>query len=170
MGLIPGSGRPSGKGNGNPLQYSCLGSSTDRGAWRATVHGVKKSRTRLSDWTTTGASRQQGPRAGSPRQTWGKVRQETGTLWKVRTPEASVRKSASNTPARTAIPSLSWHCNSNRLKSCTYSISFSTGVIRIKMIIYPQSVYFLSDTRAHTLQYVSKEGQWDRDEPDPALQ
>ena len=104
MGLIPGSGRSSGKGNGNPLQYSCLGGSTDRGAWRATVHGVKKSRTWLSDWTRTGANRQQGPRAGSLRQTWGKVHQETGTLWKVRTPEASVAKSASNTPVRTAFP------------------------------------------------------------------
>ena len=37
------------KGNGNPLQYTCLGNAMDRGAWRATVHGVTKSRTRLSD-------------------------------------------------------------------------------------------------------------------------
>ena len=41
-GLIPGSGRFSGGGNGNPLQYSCLENLTDRGAWRATVHGVTK--------------------------------------------------------------------------------------------------------------------------------
>ena len=40
MGSIPGSGRSSGEGNDNPLQYSCLGNSADRGAWRATVHGV----------------------------------------------------------------------------------------------------------------------------------
>ena len=40
--LIPGSGRSSGEGNGNPLQYSCLGNPIDRGAWRATVHGVAK--------------------------------------------------------------------------------------------------------------------------------
>ena len=39
-GLIPGSGRCPGEGNGNPLQYSCLGSPKDRGAWQATVHGV----------------------------------------------------------------------------------------------------------------------------------
>ena len=39
---IPGSGRSPGVGNGNPLQYSCLESPTDKGAWRATVHGVKK--------------------------------------------------------------------------------------------------------------------------------
>ena len=39
-GLTPGSGRPPGEGNGNPLQYSCLGNSMDRGTWRATVHGV----------------------------------------------------------------------------------------------------------------------------------
>ena len=38
----------SGEGNGNPLQYSCLENSMDRGAWRATVHGVAKSWTRLS--------------------------------------------------------------------------------------------------------------------------
>ena len=43
VGLIPGSGRSPGGGNGNPLQYSCLENSMDRGAWRATVHGVRKS-------------------------------------------------------------------------------------------------------------------------------
>ena len=42
-GLIPGSGRSSGGGNGNPLQYSCLGNPMDRGAWGATVHGVAES-------------------------------------------------------------------------------------------------------------------------------
>ena len=41
-GSIPGSGRCPGEGNGNPLQYSCLENSMDRGAWRATVHGVTK--------------------------------------------------------------------------------------------------------------------------------
>ena len=48
-GLIPGSGSSPGEGNGNPLQYSCLESPMDRRAWWATVHGVTKSRTRLSD-------------------------------------------------------------------------------------------------------------------------
>ena len=43
VGLMPGSGRSPGEGNGNPLQYSCLGNLTDRGASRATVHGVEKS-------------------------------------------------------------------------------------------------------------------------------
>ena len=43
MGLIPGSGRSLGEGNSNPLQYACLGNPTDRGAWRATVHGVAES-------------------------------------------------------------------------------------------------------------------------------
>jgi len=38
--LIPGSGRSPGVGNGNPLQYSCLQNSMDRGAWLVTVHGV----------------------------------------------------------------------------------------------------------------------------------
>ena len=46
-GSIPGSGRSSGVGNGNPLQYSCLEIPMDRGAWWATVHGVAKSRKRL---------------------------------------------------------------------------------------------------------------------------
>ena len=40
MSLIPGSGRCPGEGNGNSLQYSCLENSMDRGAWKATVHGV----------------------------------------------------------------------------------------------------------------------------------
>ena len=48
-GLIPGLGRSPGEGNGNPLQYSCLGNPMDRGAWRATIHGVTKSQTRPSD-------------------------------------------------------------------------------------------------------------------------
>ena len=42
-GLIPGSGRPSEGGHGNPLQHSCLENPLDRGAWQATVHGVAKS-------------------------------------------------------------------------------------------------------------------------------
>ena len=41
-GLIPGSGRSSGEGHGNPLQYSCLGDPTDREAWQAMVFGVAK--------------------------------------------------------------------------------------------------------------------------------
>ena len=45
-GLIPGSGRSPGGGQGNPLQYSCLENPKDRGAWRATVHGITKSWTR----------------------------------------------------------------------------------------------------------------------------
>ena len=49
LGSIPGWGRPPGGGHGNPLQYSCLESPGDRGAWRATVPGVVKSWTRLSD-------------------------------------------------------------------------------------------------------------------------
>ena len=47
-GLIPESGRSPGVGNGNPLQYSCLGNPMDREAWWATVHGVTESWTRLS--------------------------------------------------------------------------------------------------------------------------
>ena len=49
LGLIPESGRSPGEGNGNPIQYSCVENPTDRGAWWATVHGVKKSWTRLNN-------------------------------------------------------------------------------------------------------------------------
>ena len=49
-GPIPGWGRSPDVGNGNPLQYSCLEHSMDRGAWWATVHEVAKSATRLSGW------------------------------------------------------------------------------------------------------------------------
>ena len=44
LGSIPGSGRSPGEGNGNPRQYSCLENAMDRGAWRATVHGVVRVR------------------------------------------------------------------------------------------------------------------------------
>ena len=49
LGLIPGLGRSPGEGNGDPLQYSCLGNPMDRRTWRTTVHEVAKSRTWLSD-------------------------------------------------------------------------------------------------------------------------
>ena len=48
-GLIPGSGRSLGGGHGNPLRYSCLENPMDRGAWRATVHGVAGESDTLSD-------------------------------------------------------------------------------------------------------------------------
>ena len=48
-GLIPGLGRFPGEENGNPLQYSCLENPMDRGSWKATVHGVAKSCTQLSN-------------------------------------------------------------------------------------------------------------------------
>ena len=49
--LIPGSGWSPGEGNGNPPQHSCLENPVDGGAWEATVHGVAKSQTWLSDFT-----------------------------------------------------------------------------------------------------------------------
>ena len=55
MGLIPESGRCPSEGNGNPLQYSCLGNPMDRGAWQVTVHGIAKSWTRLSTYVTQDA-------------------------------------------------------------------------------------------------------------------
>ena len=52
-GSVPESRRYSGGGNGNPLQYSCLGNLMDRGTWLVTVHGVTKSQTQLSTHTHT---------------------------------------------------------------------------------------------------------------------
>ena len=49
LGSNPGSGRSSGEGNGNPLQYSCLENIIERAAWQATVCGVAKSRTQLNE-------------------------------------------------------------------------------------------------------------------------
>ena len=46
-GSIPGLGTYPGEGNGNPLEYSCLGNPVDRGAWQAIVHGTIKSQTEL---------------------------------------------------------------------------------------------------------------------------
>ena len=56
LGSIPGLGRSPGEGNGYTLHYSCLENPMARGAWRATVHGVAKSQTRLSDFTLLYAS------------------------------------------------------------------------------------------------------------------
>ena len=53
VGSIPGLGRSPEETHGNPLQYSCLENPMDRGAWRATVHEVAKSQTRLSSFTLT---------------------------------------------------------------------------------------------------------------------
>jgi len=52
VGSVPGSWRCPGGGHGSPLQYSCLENSMDRGAWWATVHGVTKSQTRMSMYTS----------------------------------------------------------------------------------------------------------------------
>ena len=52
-GFIPGSGRSPAGGHGNSLQYSCLENPMDRGAWRAIVHRVTKSQTRLKDLAHT---------------------------------------------------------------------------------------------------------------------
>ena len=59
-GSIPGSGRSPAGGHGNPPQYSCLENPMDRGAWRATVHGVTKSWTQLKRLSTQRASKAEG--------------------------------------------------------------------------------------------------------------
>ena len=61
--LIPWSGRYPERGNGNPLQYPCLGNPMDRGAWWATVHGVTNSQTQLRDWAHTHEAAQEMPEA-----------------------------------------------------------------------------------------------------------
>ena len=53
VGSIPGSGRALGEGHGNPLQYSCLENPMDRGAWRAIIHSVTQSRTRLKQLSSS---------------------------------------------------------------------------------------------------------------------
>ena len=53
VGLIPGSGQSPGGGNGNPLEYSCLENPIERGFWQATVHGVRKSQSDMTEATNT---------------------------------------------------------------------------------------------------------------------
>ena len=67
---IPGLGRPRGGGHGNPFQYSSLVNPIDRGAWRATVHRVTKSWTRLSDTYRTSLVAQMVKRLSTIRETW----------------------------------------------------------------------------------------------------
>ena len=67
QGLIPGSGRSPGRGNGNPLQYCGLEKSMDRGAWWATVHGVKKeldTTVRLKSTNNAWCEREEGGNGG----------------------------------------------------------------------------------------------------------
>ena len=70
LGLIPGSGRSTGEGNGNPLQYSCLENLMDGGGWWPTVHGVTKSQTRLSDLTNQPCIDSLGNNQNSKFQAW----------------------------------------------------------------------------------------------------
>ena len=82
-GLIPGLGRSPGEGNGNPLQYSCLENPTDGGAWWATVHGVTKSWTRLSNFTFLSdqcKEIEENNRMGKTRELFRKIRDTKGTL------------------------------------------------------------------------------------------
>ena len=78
MGLIPGLGRSPGEGNGNLLQYSCLGSPMDRGAWRATVHKVTKSRTQMKRLST-----HTGPQMPAPTHERQQSPQDKTGFWKM---------------------------------------------------------------------------------------
>ena len=66
LGAVPGLGRSPGEGNSYLLQYSCLENPMDRGAWWATVHGVTKSWTRLSDTLSLSFSSMEGSLLDSP--------------------------------------------------------------------------------------------------------
>jgi len=66
MGSILGSGRSSGQGNGNPLQYSCLEKPMDRGDWRATVHGVAQNWTQLKRLSTQAYGKGKGSKSQLP--------------------------------------------------------------------------------------------------------
>ena len=66
LGSIPGSGRSPGEGNGNSVQYCCLESPMDRGAWWAAVYGVAQSRTRLKRLSSSSKSKLQTPHKYSP--------------------------------------------------------------------------------------------------------
>ena len=87
-GLIPGSGRFPGEGNGNPLQYSCLETPMDRGAWWATAQGVAKSQTPPSNkaCTLTCSRQRKQPEpdkaswSGGPMETW-RVASGQATEW-----------------------------------------------------------------------------------------
>ena len=77
VGLIPGSGRSPGEGNGHPVQCSGLENPMDRGAWQVTVHGVAKSQTGLSDWAHAHARTHLSHR----RKATGDTHRETETTW-----------------------------------------------------------------------------------------
>ena len=66
-GSIPGLGRFTGEGNGNPFQCSCLGNSMDRGAWQATVYGCPKELDRTSEWWSRHPP---GDQSRSPQNCW----------------------------------------------------------------------------------------------------
>ena len=66
MGSILGSGRSSGQGNGNPLQYSCLEKPMDRGGWQAIVHGVTQNWTQLKRLSTQTRRQSKGSKSQLP--------------------------------------------------------------------------------------------------------
>ena len=81
LGSIPASGRSPGAGDGNPLQYSCLENPMNRGAWEATVHGVAKSWTQLSDFTFINSFATPWPIARQAPLSMGVSRQEHWSGW-----------------------------------------------------------------------------------------
>ena len=129
--LIPGLGRSPGGGNGNPLQYSCLEDSMDRGAWRATLHGVTKSWTQLSTHTFTLLLRTQHFHFRGP--TWvqslvGKLRSHKLCGWPKK---IKIKKKKWNFNEQ-HLKAAHWHLsvpgrNSKTLKGKHYTLLFPTG-------------------------------------------
>ena len=93
-GSIPGSGRSPGKGNGNPLQYSCLKSSNDRRAWQASVHGITKNQTQLSDWASHACLRKEKEASGK------------GNILNARNPQSLASRQIASA---CFCPSVAWH-------------------------------------------------------------
>ena len=77
VGSIPGSGRSPGEGSSNPHQYSYLGNPMDREAWLATIQGVAKSRTQLSDSSNLVTTREIKLMDGSRKNTWKRQARKT---------------------------------------------------------------------------------------------
>ena len=116
-GLIPGSQRSSGGGNGNPLQYSCLENSIDRGAWRATVHGVTKE-SDTTQWLNSNNNKEQG----------GGFTPSLFTTW-ARTFATSSRGVSSHPHISSMSPCLFSFKNSSFI--LTYCLLYQLGKVRI---------------------------------------
>ena len=131
--LIPGSGRSPGEGNGNPLQYSCLGNPMERRAWWTTVHGVTKAQTPLSEHVPKDQWRSLGIRA-----TWGVNRRWEMPGWEStlnKPPNDSIRqKSLINTRLGQCFSNFNVHRThlGILLRRDSYSVDMGSGKGRFR--------------------------------------